>query len=240
MIFPGRPSAKVKRSKSPRLSFRILSLLVAVLHVLSVNPVAQAATYTGGVGSGDASAQGGQASAPATLVFSVQPTLVKADQVFDPQPKIEVRSRNGNLVQPGGACTISLSLYNTPGYATLGGTTSKAVVSGVADFKNNDLYINREGRLYTLRATASGLGCTNVTPAISPAFDVLPPEFQVKSELLYNSSTRNYSVNSWLESGGKIISDVWWSCYDIMVSTDSTRSDRHGAGLRTHACSNDV
>ena len=232
MIFPGRPSAKVKRSKSPRLSFRILSLLVAVLHVLSVNPVAQAATYTGGVGSGDASAEGGSVSAPAKLAFSVQPTAANAYQVFDPQPVIIIQDRNGNAVDPTSECTISLSLYNNPGGAILGGTTSMTSIAGVANFKNKGLFVDKAGQLYTLRATASGGSCSDVTPAVSSSFDISIPAFQVKAELLYDSSAvfaGKYFVNSWLEGDGQIISDSSWSC------SSSTTTCYHATGTTASA-----
>ncbi|MDD5226657.1 MAG: hypothetical protein PHV97_05715, partial [Candidatus Omnitrophica bacterium] len=183
--------------------FKRLVWPVIAFHLLWATPAgpAYAAIFTGGSGKGDASLEGSAASTPAKLAFTIQPGVTNSNQLFDPQPVVEIQDRNGNVVDPSTECTVALAILNNPVNGTLGGTTSMTSVAGVADFSGMGLFVDKSGQLYTLRATASGGSRTDVTAAVSASFDVLVNEFQVKASHLYDATSDSYFINSWLETG---------------------------------------
>lgn len=102
--------------------------------------------------------------APATLIFSGQPSTIVAGDIMAPAVQVEVRDALGNLVVAPTEVTLSLSA--NPGGATLGGTVTATSAGGVATFSN--LTVERAGDNYTITANAAGLTAT------SASFDVLP------------------------------------------------------------------
>lgn len=102
---------------------------------------------------------------PSQVAFLVQPTTVMAGQVITPPVQVEIQNILGGRVTTSSA-TVTLSLADNPGSATLGGTVSVAAVNGVATFSN--LSLNRPGQGYRLAAASSGL-----TGATSSAFNVI-------------------------------------------------------------------
>ena len=78
--------------------------------------------------------------------------------------QVEIQNILGGRVTNSSA-TVTLSLADNPGSATLSGTVSVAAVNGVATFSN--LSLNRPGQGYRLAAASSGL-----TGATSSTFNV--------------------------------------------------------------------
>ena len=118
------------------------------------------------------------AGAPAGLGFVTQPTTTGAGVAISPAVQVSVRDAFGNLVTDA-STSVTMSIGNNPGGATLGGTTTVSTSGGVATFGN--LTLDRLGSDYTLIADASGLpGTTSnafqVTagPAARIAFAVQP------------------------------------------------------------------
>ncbi|MGH7586149.1 MAG: Ig-like domain-containing protein [Gemmatimonadales bacterium] len=91
--------------------------------------------------------------APAALDFVQQPTTTPAGEIIDPPVTVRVTDAAGNRVEAA-TTAITLSLAANPQAATLGGTTTRNAVDGIATF--DDLTVNKLG-IYALRATASGL-----------------------------------------------------------------------------------
>lgn len=100
------------------------------------------------------------------LAFRVPPTNVRAGEPIAPAIEVIALDRDGEAVDDftGG---VMLALDANPGDATLGGTTERTAVAGVARFA--DLSLERIGRGYSVRASGSGLATV-----VSDPFDVLP------------------------------------------------------------------
>ena len=101
---------------------------------------------------------------PSRVAFLVQPTSVATGEQITPPVQVEIQNTLGGRVTNSSA-TVTLSLEDNPGSATLSGTRSVAAVNGVATFSN--LSLNRPGQGYRLAAASNGL-----TGATSSAFDV--------------------------------------------------------------------
>jgi adhesin/invasin len=97
-----------------------------------------------------------QAGAPASLVFTTQPSDAGMGQTISPAVRVTVRDQFGNTVTGySGSITVSIvPLTGTP-LANLSGTRTRQVINGVATF--DDLSINLLGVGYRLRATGDGL-----------------------------------------------------------------------------------
>ena len=103
------------------------------------------------------------AGAASALAFTKQPSSVPAGGAIPGPPTVAVRDAFGNAVASTAAITIAIGA--NPGQASLGGSTSKNAIAGVATFSN--LTISQAGSGYTLSATASGL-----SPATSATFAI--------------------------------------------------------------------
>jgi hypothetical protein len=104
-------------------------------------------------------------AAPAHVSFAVlPPTAVTAGVPIAPATTVTVEDAFANVVTTA-TNTVSVALGANPGGATLGGTTSRAAVAGVATFST--LTIDSAGTGYTLVATSPGLA-----PDTSQAFNV--------------------------------------------------------------------
>ena len=101
------------------------------------------------------------------LAFTVQPPgSATAGAALAPAVQVSVLDAAGNLV-PTSADSVTITLGNNPGGATLGGTKTIAAVNGLATFTN--LTLDKTAPGYWLVATATGL-----SKATSTAFDVIP------------------------------------------------------------------
>src|SRR5690242_13655380 len=94
------------------------------------------------------------------LAFTVQPGTSTAGVALAPAIQVSVLDASGNLV-PSFAGNVSVALGNNPGGSTLGGTTTAAVVSGVATFST--LTLDKTSAGYWLIATATGLSTATST-----------------------------------------------------------------------------
>jgi hypothetical protein len=103
--------------------------------------------------------------APATLVFSVQPSSTGANRTIEPPVEVTLSDQFGNLATGfAGSVTISIvPATGTPG-AQLSGTLTRGVTNGRATF--GDLRIDLVGLGYRLRAAGAGRSTD------SNAFDV--------------------------------------------------------------------
>ncbi len=92
---------------------------------------------------------------PATkLVLTAQPTSELAGDLISPAVAVAVQDASGKVVTSS-AATVSIAISANPGAGTLSGTTSVAVVNGIATFPN--LSINKPGTGYKLTASSTGL-----------------------------------------------------------------------------------
>jgi len=98
------------------------------------------------------------------LGFLVQPQGGTAGLPLGPAIQVAVQDNIGQTI-PGATTSISLSLSDNPGGATLGGTLTANAVQGVATFA--DLTLDKVASGYTLRATAAPL-----SPALSNPFAI--------------------------------------------------------------------
>ena len=103
------------------------------------------------------------AGAASALAFTKQPSSAPAGGAIPGPPTVAVQDAFGNAVASTAAITIAIGA--NPGQGSLGGSTSRNAVAGVATFSN--LSISRAGSGYTLTATSSGL-----SPATSATFAV--------------------------------------------------------------------
>lgn len=104
--------------------------------------------------------------AATTLAFIQQPSQVTVGANIFPAVKVAAQDNFGNTVTSF-ANNITMSLPTNPGGATLGGTLTKAAVSGVATFSTLDVSVAANG--YQLGAAAAPL-----TSATSVLFNVIP------------------------------------------------------------------
>lgn len=104
--------------------------------------------------------------AASQLAFIVQPSTVTVGANIDPAVKVAAQDAFGNLVTTF-SNNVAMSINVNPGGATLGGTLTKAAVSGIATFSTLDL--SAAGTGYQLRAAAGGLA-----DGLSALFDVIP------------------------------------------------------------------
>jgi hypothetical protein len=90
------------------------------------------------------------------LVFTTEPSLNTAmSTAFATQPVVTEEDANGNTVTTDNSTTVTLAIGTNPGGVTtvLGGTKTKQLSSGVANFSGLGLNINNAGTGYTLTAT---------------------------------------------------------------------------------------
>lgn len=99
----------------------------------------------------------------AALVFSKQPGNAAAGAAIPGPPTVQVQDAGGNPVSS--TTSILLSLGAHPSGATLGGTTTRVAMAGVATFSG--VTIDRAGSGYMLVASAPGLAS-----AVSSAFAI--------------------------------------------------------------------
>lgn len=98
------------------------------------------------------------------LAFGVQPSNVALNTAISPSVTVRILDSTGTLVTSA-TDAITVALFSNSTGATLGGTTTRNAVSGVATF--NDLTLNRSGAVFTLQATGTALNS-----AVSNAFAI--------------------------------------------------------------------
>ena len=107
-------------------------------------------------------------AAPTALDFVTQPASTAATATIlglnGPTITVAVKDAMGNPVKSF-AGTVAVAISTNPGGGTLSGTSTVAVVNGVATF--NDLSINLAGTGYRLTASSAGL-----TSTVSDAFSI--------------------------------------------------------------------
>lgn len=104
---------------------------------------------------------------PQNVVFGQQPTRTLINTVITPSPTVVVRDLYHNTATQA-TNSVTMAIGTNPGGGTLGGTTSKAPVAGVATF--NNLSINKSGGGFTLVASTAVTGGT-ATKTSNP-FDI--------------------------------------------------------------------
>lgn len=102
--------------------------------------------------------------AASSLEFGTQPSNAFVNEIIAPAVRVHALDENGDLASSY-AGTITLSLVEHSSGGSLLGGGSRSAVGGFATFDN--LRVDRAGRGYQLRATATGL-----TEAVSVPFDV--------------------------------------------------------------------
>ena len=136
-----------------------LTGLVLTLAVVACDPTAPViiGISTGGGGGGGAH----------TLAFIVQPSGAVVDQIITPGIQVAARDTLGNT-DPTFTGTVTIALGSNPSGARLDGSTTVALVSGIARF--GDLSVDKVGDGYTLVAAAPG-----ATSATSAGFAIVAP-----------------------------------------------------------------
>jgi len=149
---------------------------------------------------------GGPSAVAREVDFSVAPTAAITGAAIAPAVKVEVKDTDGTLVTNSSA-SVALTLLGGPG--TLGGTTTRNAVAGVATFA--DLTISNSGAGYQLVA-ASGTLAKDTTAAFLVTD---PPPSPDSVEVLVGNasggivfkSQRNSTQNPAIDSvaiGGKV------------------------------------
>lgn len=212
---------KSKHNSKYGKGVRGLAGLLVLIHLVwtSFPTSLFASSYTGGSYDGS---DGTSAVAPDQtankLYFTTQPSGAAVNQVFSQAPVVAVYDINNEpLTSISTNCTITMALLSNPTSATLGGTTTKAVTSGSASFSANSLTVNKPGTLYTLQASGSGTNCSAVTAATSNSFSITASDMKVQSILTVDAGG-TYRIQSWLESGGTILTDASWGSSDITIT----------------------
>src|SRR3989344_5036526 len=179
------------------------SVLLCLFWVIfCVSPAFAQYTGSGKDGSSSSSSSSEQAGADDIdhLTFTTTLPDTYPDTVFSPQPIVSVRDKNDNVVTAT-AYTVVLSLLNdSGGSATLGGTTSMATSSGVANFTGKLLKVNKPGDMYALKATVTD-AYSRVYTGTSNSFRVRQPTINIK----WTFDGTYWSVFAQLEADGKII-----------------------------------
>src|SRR5207253_2500816 len=132
------------------------------------------------------------------LAFTVQPSTTVAGAAISPAVQVTALDPAGNLV-PGFTGSVTVTLGNNPGGATLSGTPPVCPARGVATLF--DLSLNKAGTGYTLTASASGLG-----PVTSTAFDITPgTASQLAFSVQPSNTVRSEEHTSELQSRGHLV-----------------------------------
>ncbi|HYI00011.1 S8 family serine peptidase, partial [Hyalangium sp.] len=102
----------------------------------------------------------------AALAFTVQPGSTRVGTALSPAVRVAIQDAYGNVdTQATDAVTVALG--SNPRNGTLSGGRTVNAINGVATF--SDLSINRNGKGYTLQASAGAL-----STAASTSFDITP------------------------------------------------------------------
>jgi hypothetical protein len=107
-------------------------------------------------------------AAVSRVAFGQQPAAAAPGGVISPAVTVQLFDAYGNLATKDNSDQVSVSIGSNPGGGTLSGTTTIAVIGGVATFGN--LSINQPGTGYTLTASIPTLSA--IAPVSSASFNV--------------------------------------------------------------------
>ncbi len=117
-------------------------------------------------------------AAAITVAFTTQPSASSVSLViFARQPVLTISDSYGNLITSGPDATAIVTLAQTGGSGTLGGTLSMSAVGGVADFTGHGLNIDLAGAnkvLTATKASTAGSGGAGALTATTGAFAIIP------------------------------------------------------------------
>ena len=151
---------------------------------------------------------------PTSLAFVQQPTTTATAQPITPSVTVAILDQNGNTITNSTA-TVSITIGNNPGEASLSGTTSVAAVNGIASFANLSIIPVANG--YTLNASSTGL-----TRATSTAFNITPPPITVTlfAPLVGVTSTLpgTFTLSQAAPTGGVVVSLASSATANVTVS----------------------
>jgi adhesin/invasin len=108
-----------------------------------------------------------EAGAPTHVVYLQQPTAATSGAAIAPAVTVRILDAQNNLTTSTANVSIAIKSGTGTAGATLGGTTMRAAVAGIATF--NDLAIAKAGTGYRLTASSGAL-----TSADSSPFDITP------------------------------------------------------------------
>jgi hypothetical protein len=103
-------------------------------------------------------------AAPAALTYLTEPSNVTAGHAITPAVQVALFDRFGNLAT-NSTVSVTMSLANNPGGATLSGTRTVPAVNGVATFSTLTLTVAASGN--TLKATDGGLSVTSTAFSVA-------------------------------------------------------------------------
>jgi uncharacterized repeat protein (TIGR01451 family) len=136
------------------------------------------------------------------LAFAVSPLNSATGAPLFPLPVVQMRDDLGNLVTAGNAAvTVAIKTGTGDPAATLGGTTTRNAVNGVAVF--DDLTIGTVGNGYQLTAASPGLtgaesGAFNVAsvPRLTVVKTATPATVEAGQEITYTLTYGNVSLTN--------------------------------------------
>src|SRR6185295_13828054 len=189
----------------------------------------------------------------AALAYRQQPTGAVAGAFLSPAVQVAIVDAFGN--QTSSSATVALAIAGGPPGATLGGTTSRTAVGGMATF--TDLSLTTSG---TYALSASAIGFTSITssaftigagaasqlvftvqPSSATAGTSIAPGVQVSLLDAFGNqtgSTANVTVALGNNPGGGTLSGTLTRAAVAGVATFDTLSiDRSGAGYTLQASS---
>jgi MYXO-CTERM domain-containing protein len=125
----------------------------------------------------------------AAVAFTVQPGSTRVGAAITPAVRVSIQDAHGNVVT-NATDAVTVALGNNPRNGTLSGTQTVNAINGVATF--SDLSINRNGKGYTLQASAGAL-----SSAASRSFDITPGS---SPKLVFRTTTAQTAAGTALPS----------------------------------------
>ncbi len=145
------------------------------------------------------------APAPYKLVFTTQPTSTQAGAFISPVVQVSIENSQ-NQVVTSNTSRVTVAIGANPGTGASNGILILSAIKGVATFKN--LWINKSGIGYTLRATDSSLGAS--VAAASRSFNVTPAAAKT---LVFTKQPSSTAVGTAIAAGGAGVGrGCLWQC----------------------------
>jgi hypothetical protein len=158
----------------------------------------------------------------AKLAFTTEPSNTFVNAPLNPTNTVtvEIQDAGGNrLFESTANQTITLSIVNNPGGATLGGTVAVAAVNGSASF--SDASLDKVGTGYTVRATATGLAADT-----SVAFNV--SAFSTANKLVWKVGPANVVARTTLLPALELhVTDQWNNTVTSGTGSNATMHEMH-------------
>ena len=171
--------------------------------------------------------------APTRLSFVTRSASGAANVAIFPAPQVAVQDSLGNTV-PGAADTVTLALAANPSEALLLGTTTAAMMDGVATFR--DLRVDRPGSGYTLAATRSGLvEATSAPFAMHVTFASVDGGYVHTCGVTTSGAAYCWGDNFSGQIGEETASSVWYRPSPAPVAGKELRFTTISAGV-WHTC----